>query len=158
MASFNKVILMGNLTRDPELRQTQSGTSVLGASVAVNESYTSADGSKRDNTSFIELTAFGKTAENISKFFRKGDPILIEGRLKQESWNDKQSGQARSKLVVIVEKFEFVKSREAANATTGGAQDGSQRSTQANTHTESQRDFIDERKEQSWTDDDDVPF
>lgn len=158
MPSFNKVILMGNLTRDPELRQTQSGTSVCKFSIAVNESYTAQDGTKRDNATFVELNAFGKTAENIAKFFRRGDPILIEGRLKQESWNDKQSGQDRSKLVVIVEKFEFVKSREASNATSNAAQGGSQRSTQANTHTGSQRDFIDERKEQSWTDDDDVPF
>lgn len=117
MASFNKVILMGNLTRDPELRQTQSGASVLGAGLAVNESYTAQDGSKRDNTTFVELSAFGKTAENIARFFRKGDPILIDGRLRQESWTDKQSGQARSKIVVAVERFEFVKSREQSAQT-----------------------------------------
>ena len=118
MASFNKVILMGNLTRDPELRQTQSGASVLGAGLAVNESYTAQDGSRRDNTTFVELSAFGKTAENIARFFRKGDPILIDGRLRQESWTDKQSGQARSKIVVVVERFEFVKSREQSAQTT----------------------------------------
>lgn len=117
MASFNKVILMGNLTRDPELRQTQSGASVLGAGLAVNESYTAQDGSKRDNTTFVELSAFGKTAENIARFFSKGDPILIDGRLRQESWTDKQSGKARSKIVVAVERFEFVKSREQSAQT-----------------------------------------
>ncbi len=114
MASFNKVILMGNLTRNPELRQTQSGTSVFGGSVAVNESYTAQDGTKRDNTTFVEVSAFGKTAEIIAKYFRKGDPILVEGRLRQESWTDKQSGQARFKLAVIVERFEFVRNRDAA--------------------------------------------
>lgn len=118
MASFNKVILMGNLTREPELRQTQSGTSVFGGSVAVNESYTAQDGTKRDNTTFVEVSAFGKTAEIIAKYFHKGDPILIEGRLRQESWTDKQSGQARFKLAVIVERFEFVKSREQSAQTT----------------------------------------
>lgn len=118
MASFNKVILMGNLTRDPELRQTQSGASVIGAGLAVNESYTAQDGSKRDNTTFVELSAFGKTAETIAKYFHKGDPILIDGRLRQESWTDKQSGQARSKIVVVVERFEFVKSREQSAQTT----------------------------------------
>lgn len=117
MASFNKVILMGNLTRDPELRQTQSGASVLGAGLAVNESYTAQDGSRRDNTTFVELSAFGKTAENIARFFRKGDPILIDGRLRQESWTNKQSGQARSKIVAVVERFEFVKSREQSAQT-----------------------------------------
>lgn len=114
MASFNKVILMGNLTRNPELRQTQSGTSVFGGSVAVNESYTAQDGTKRDNTTFVEISAFGKTAEIITKYFHKGDPILVEGRLRQESWTDKQSGQARFKLAVIVERFEFVRNRDAA--------------------------------------------
>lgn len=118
MASFNKVILMGNLTREPELRQTQSGTSVFGGSVAVNESYTAQDGTKRDNTTFVEVSAFGKTAEIIAKYFHKGDPILIEGRLRQESWTDKQSGQARFKLAVIAERFEFVKSREQSAQTT----------------------------------------
>lgn len=108
---------MGNLTRDPELRQTQSGASVLGAGLAVNESYTAQDGSKRDNTTFVELSAFGKTAENIARFFSKGDPILIDGRLRQESWTDKQSGKARSKIVVAVERFEFVKSREQSAQT-----------------------------------------
>lgn len=114
MASFNKVILMGNLTRNPELRQTQSGTNVFGGSIAVNESYTAADGTKRDNTTFVEISAFGKTAEIITKYFHKGDPILVEGRLRQESWTDKQSGQARFKLAVIVERFEFVRNRDAA--------------------------------------------
>ena len=114
MATFNKVILMGNLTRNPELRQTQRGTSVFGGSVAVNESYTAQDGTKRDNTTCVEVSAFGKTAEIIAKYFRKGDPILIEGRLRQESWTDKQSGQARFKLAVIAERFEFVRNRDAA--------------------------------------------
>ena len=115
--SFNKIILLGNLTKAPELRQTQSGTSVFGGSVAVNESYTAQDGTKRDNTTFVEVSAFGKTAEIIAKYFHKGDPILIEGRLRQESWTDKQSGQARSKIVVVVERFEFVKSREQSAQT-----------------------------------------
>lgn len=114
MASFNKVILMGNLTRNPELRQTQSGTNVFGGSIAVNESYTAADGTKRDNTTFVEISAFGKTAEIITKYFHKGDPILVEGRLRQESWTDKQTGQARFKLAVLAERFEFVRNRDAA--------------------------------------------
>jgi len=114
MASFNKVILMGNLTRDPELRQTQSGTSVCRFSVAVNRSFTSQDGSQRDETCFVEIDCFGKPAENIAKFFTKGKPILIEGRLRQDSWEDKQTGQKRTKLMVVMERFEFV----------GGARDG----------------------------------
>ena len=98
MASFNKVILMGNLTRDPELRQTQSGTSVCRFSIAVNLSYNAQDGSSRDETCFCEIDCFGKSAENIAKFFSKGKPILVEGRLRQDSWEDKQTGQKRTKL------------------------------------------------------------
>ena len=84
MASFNKVILMGNLTRDPELRQTQSGNSVCRFSIAMNRSYTANDGSSRDETCFVEVDAFGRSAENVAKYFTKGKPILIEGRLRQE--------------------------------------------------------------------------
>ena len=108
MASFNKVILMGNLTRDPELRQTQSGTSVCRFSIAVNRSYNAQDGSSRDETCFVEIDCFGKSAENIAKFFSKGKPILVEGRLRQDSWEDKQTGQKRTKLMVVLERFEFV--------------------------------------------------
>ena len=108
MSSFNKVILMGNFTRDPELRQTQSGTSVCRFSIAVNRSYNSQDGSTRDETCFVEVDSFGRTAENIAKFFSKGRPILIEGRLRQDSWEDKQTGQKRTKLLVVLERFEFV--------------------------------------------------
>lgn len=108
MSSFNKVILMGNLTRDPELRQTQSGTSVCRFAIAVNRSYNSQDGSSRDETCFVEIDCFGKSAENIAKFFSKGKPILVEGRLRQDSWEDKQSGQKRTKLMVVLERFEFV--------------------------------------------------
>jgi len=108
MSSFNKVILMGNLTRDPELRQTQSGTSVCRFSIAVNRSYNAQDGSARDETCFVEIDCFGKSAENIAKFFNKGKPILVEGRLRQDSWDDKQTGQKRTKLMVVLERFEFV--------------------------------------------------
>ena len=109
--SFNKVIIMGNLTRDRELRQTQSGTSVCRFSIAVNRSYNAQDGSSRDETCFVEIDCFGRSAENISKYFSKGKPILVEGRLRQDTWDDKQTGQKRSKLLVVLERFEFVGSR-----------------------------------------------
>lgn len=114
MASYNKVILMGNLTRDPELRQTQSGTSVCRFSIAVNRSYTGQDGTNRDETCFIDVDTFGRSAENIAKYFGKGKPILVEGRLRQDTWDDKETGKPRSKLVVVMERFEFV----------GGAREG----------------------------------
>ena len=108
MASYNKVILMGNFTRDPELRQTQSGTSVCRFSIAVNRSYNGQDGNVREETCFVEVDSFGRSAENIAKFFTKGRPILVEGRLRQDTWDDKETGKSRSKLVVVLERFEFV--------------------------------------------------
>ena len=114
--SFNKVILIGNFTRDPELRQTQSGTSVCRFSIAVNRSYNGQDGNVREETCFVEVDSFGRSAENIAKFFTKGSPILIEGRLRQESWTDKESGKQRSKLLVVLERFEFVGSKNSDGA------------------------------------------
>ncbi len=121
MASFNRVILMGNLTRDPEMRQTQNGTSICRFSIAVNRSFSSQDGSQRDETCFVDVDSFGRTAENISKYFSKGKPILVEGRLRQDSWEDKQ-GQKRTKLVVVLERFEFIGS--ARDQQSGGYDDG----------------------------------
>ena len=123
MSSFNKVILMGNLTRDPELRQTQSGTSVCRFAIAVNRSYNSQDGSSRDETCFVEIDCFGKSAENIAKFFSKGKPILVEGRLRQDSWEDKQSGQKRTKLMVVLERFRVRGGCPRHNASNGGGYD-----------------------------------
>ena len=108
--SFSKAILMGNLTRDPELRQTQSGTSVCSITIAINVN----QGKDETRTSFIPCDSFGKTAENISKYFGKGKPIFIEGRLRQDNYEDK-NGVKQSKLKVIIEKFEFVGKREATN-------------------------------------------
>ena len=111
MASFNKIILLGNLTRDPELRQNQNANSMLAASIAVNEPFMAKDGFRRENTLFVEFAAFGKTAENMAKLLKKGSQTLIEGRLRRESWTDKQTGQNRSKLSVVADKFELLQNR-----------------------------------------------
>ena len=150
MASFNKVIIMGNITRDPELMQTKNGTSICHFSVAVNRSYNSQDGSTRDETCFVEVDSFGRTAENIAKFFNKGKPILIEGRLRQDSWEDKQTGQKRSKLLVVLERFEFVGGRDNGSSF-GGDYERSAPSPRQNGAAGPQR-VVDDM------DDDDVPF
>jgi single-strand DNA-binding protein len=108
MASFNKVILMGNLTRDPELRYTPKGTAVAKLGLAVNRSWRNADGEQQDETTFVDVDAFGKQAETLGQYMQKGRPILIEGRLKLDQWEDKNTGQNRSKLGVTLEKFSFV--------------------------------------------------
>ncbi|MDR2776557.1 MAG: single-stranded DNA-binding protein [Puniceicoccales bacterium] len=110
MASFNKVILMGNLTRDPELRVTQQGMSICKFAVAVSRQTKLVDGTMKEETAFVDVDAFGKQAEVIGKYFIKGRPILLEGRLRLDQW-ESQSGEKRSKLGVVLENFQFVGSR-----------------------------------------------
>lgn len=107
MANLNKVFLMGNLTRDPELKQTQSQISMCNFGLAVNRTYSASDGSKKDETCFVECTAFGKTAETISQYLTKGKPVYLEGRLSFNQWTD-DTGKKRNQLKVICEKFEFL--------------------------------------------------
>ncbi|BET67075.1 single-stranded DNA-binding protein [Opitutales bacterium ASA1] len=124
MASFNKVILMGNLTRDPELRVTPKGTAVCQIGLAVNQTYRDKDGNSREETTFIDVDAFGRQAEVIAKYLTKGRPVLIEGRLKLDSWESKE-GEKRSKLKVVMENFQFVGGRgeNEAGASSGGYED-----------------------------------
>jgi single-strand DNA-binding protein len=108
MASFNKVILIGNLTRDPELRYTPKGTAIAKVGIAVNRVWTSESGEKKEEVTFIDVDIFGRTAENVGQYMRKGRPIMIEGRLKLDQWDDKQTGQKRSKLGVVAETVQFL--------------------------------------------------
>ncbi|HTH71800.1 MAG TPA: single-stranded DNA-binding protein [Candidatus Pristimantibacillus sp.] len=105
---FNKVILMGNLTRDPEVRNLPSGQSVASFSLAISRSWRGADGEQHDAVSYIDCVAWGKTGEIIAQYVQKGRPLLVSGRLEQRSWDDKESGQKRSRIEVIVEDFNFV--------------------------------------------------
>lgn len=118
--SFNKVILLGNLTRDVELKSTQSGQSVANIGLAVNRRWRTPDGEQREETTFIDCEAWGKTAEMIAQYFSKGRPVLLEGRLRLDTWQDKDSGQNRSKLKVLVENFSFVDSKPGAGGGGGG--------------------------------------
>ena len=108
MASFNKVILVGNLTRDPELRYTPKGTAVGKIGLAVNRTWRTETGEQKEEVTFVDVDAFGKQAETIGQYMRKGSPILIEGRLRLDQWDDKQTGQKRQKLGVVVEGFQFL--------------------------------------------------
>lgn len=107
MASYNKVLLMGNLTRDPQLSYTPSQTAVVDFGLATNRRWTAQDGSQREETCFVDCRAFGRMAENINKFMNKGRPILIEGRLTFDTWTG-QDGTKRSKHRVTVENFTFL--------------------------------------------------
>ena len=108
MASFNKVILMGNLTRDPELRYTPSGTAIAKMGLAVNRVWRDSEGQQKEETTFVDVDAFGKQAETLGQYMQKGRPILVEGRLKLDQWEDKNTGQNRSRLGVVLERFTFV--------------------------------------------------
>ena len=108
MASFNKVILVGNLTRDPELRYTPKGTAIAKIGLAVNRVWTNDAGEKKEDVTFVDVDVFGRTAENVGQYMRKGRPILIEGRLKLDQWDDKQTGQKKSKLGVVAEIVQFL--------------------------------------------------
>ena len=111
---FNKVILMGNLTRDPELRTTPNGQSVCNFGLAVNRTWRGADGQNQEAVSYIDCVAWGKPGEILSQYLQKGRPVLVSGRLEQRSWE--ADGQKRSKVEVVVEDFNFVDSGNAGRS------------------------------------------
>ena len=121
MANFNKVILAGNLTRDPELRYTPNGKAIAKFAMAINRNWTTETGEKKEEVTFVDIDAFGRQAEVISQYLKKGRPVLIEGRLKLDQWDDKQTGQKRSRLGVVLESFSFLDSGNRADG--GGSPD-----------------------------------
>jgi single-strand DNA-binding protein len=112
MASYNKVILMGNLTRDPQMKYLPSQTAVVEFGLACNRKYKTQSGEQKEEVTFVDCTAFGRTGEVINQYFTKGKPIFIEGRLKYDQWEDKQGGGKRHKITVVIESFEFVGGRD----------------------------------------------
>ncbi|HDR06902.1 MAG TPA: single-stranded DNA-binding protein [Candidatus Coatesbacteria bacterium] len=108
MAGFNRVILVGNLTRDPELRYTASGQAVASVRIAVTRKFKSREGEQREDTAFVDCTAWTRQAEVLCEYVKKGDPLLVEGRLQYRTWEDKETGAKRSKLDVVIENFQFL--------------------------------------------------
>lgn len=130
MASFNKVILVGNLTRDPEVRFIPSGTAVCDISLAVNSQWTDRKSNERkEEVTFVEVTLWGRTAEIAGEYLAKGRPVLIEGRLHQDSWEDKETGQKRSKMKVIAESMQLLGSRDGGGAANSGGGNSANRGT-----------------------------
>ena len=115
-ASFNKVFLLGNLTRDPEVRYTPKGSAVADLGIAVNRVYTLDTGEKREEVTFVDVTLWARLADIAGEYLKKGRPVFIEGRLQLDSWDDKQSGQKRSKLKVIGETMQLLGSRPGGPA------------------------------------------
>jgi single-strand DNA-binding protein len=107
MASLNKVLLIGNLTRDPELRYTQSGSAVCELGMAINRTYMS-NNEKKEDVCFVDVNVWGRQAESCSRYLKKGSPLFVEGRLNFDQWNDKETGKTRSKLRVVAERTQFL--------------------------------------------------
>jgi single-strand DNA-binding protein len=120
MASFNKVILVGNLTRDPELRYTPKGTAIAKIGLAVNRVWKNEAGESKEETTFVDVDAFGRQAETLAQYMKKGSPLLVEGRLRLDQWDDKQTGQKRSKLGVVLEGFQFLGGGSRGEASAAG--------------------------------------
>jgi len=118
MANFNKVILAGNITRDPQVRYTPNGTAVTDFGIAVNRHWKGPDGEMKEDVCFIDVQAWSRAGEVITEYKHKGDPILIEGRLQMQSWQG-QDGQKRTKHVVVVESFQFLERRQAGDQPSG---------------------------------------
>ena len=127
---FSKVIIVGNVTRDPELRSTPSGTQVCSFSVAVNRSYRDNSGSQVENVSFFDCSAWGKQGETIAQYVKKGSGILVSGRLEQRSWEDKE-GQKRSRVEIVVEDFNFIGGNGDGGSYEGGSSRGSKAASKA---------------------------
>jgi len=121
MANFNKVILVGNLTRDPELRYTPKGTALASFGLAVNRVWRDEAGQSKEEVTFVDIEAWGRQAETIGQYMKKGRPVLVEGRLRLDSWEDKQTKQKRSRLVVVVEGFQFLGSGGQSAAEEAGS-------------------------------------
>jgi len=149
MANVNKVILIGNLTRDPELRHTPKGTAVTDLGMAINRVYSSEGGERREETTFVDVTLWGRQAEVAEQYLKKGRPVYIEGRLQMDTWEDKQTNQKRSKLKVVGEVMQMLGSRGGADGgnSEAGESSGSRSAAVKESGASSEHDS-----------DDDIPF
>ncbi len=150
MASFNKVILLGNLTRDPEVRYTPKGSAVTDLGLAVNRNYTTESGEKREEVTYVDVVLWARLAEIAGEYLKKGRPVLIEGRLQMDTWDDKQSGQKRTKMRVVGETMQLLGSRPGGGS--GGDADEGSRSSSGRATTPPPKAATSE------PDDDEIPF
>jgi single-strand DNA-binding protein len=120
MPNLNRVMLMGNCTRDPEIKYTPKGTAVAELGLAVNRIYSTEQGERREETTFVDVELWGRQAEIAGEYLKKGRPVYIEGRLKLDTWDDKQTGQKRSKMRVVCENLQLLGSREGGPGAGGG--------------------------------------
>ena len=154
MASVNKVILIGNCTRDPEVRYTPKGTAVADIGMAMNRYYSSDGGDRREETTFVDVTLWGRQAEVAGEYLKKGRPVYIEGRLQMDSWDDKNTGQKRTKLKVVGESMQLLGSRDGGGSNSGNSGPSSDSSfNQSSNQSSAANDGV-----QFDAEDDDIPF
>ncbi len=167
MANFNKVMLMGNLTRDPEVRYTPKGTAVAEIGLAINRFFSGENGEKREETTFVDVTLWGRTAEIAGEYLKKGRPVFIEGRLQLDTWDDKTSGQKRSKLKVVGEGMQLIGSRDGGGGGGGGGRGSApeemeepprSRSSSSSSGGGSSRGSASKSAPPAEPDDDEIPF
>lgn len=154
MASLNKIILIGNLTRDPEVRYTPKGAAVCDVSIAVNRKWKDEAGKLNEEVTYVEIVIWGKTAEHVGQYLKKGSSACFEGRLQQESWEDKTTGQKRSKLRVVAETVQFLGSPNRE----GGAQPAQQASRPQPARRTAADAYDEAERQQAGPDGDDIPF
>ena len=119
MANLNKVLLIGNLTRDPEIKYTPKGTAIADIGLAVNRTYTTDGGEKREETTFVDVTLWGRVAEIVGEHCKKGRPLFVDGRLQLDTWDDKQTGQKRSKLKVVGDNIQLLGGKDGEHGSHG---------------------------------------
>jgi single-strand DNA-binding protein len=160
MASFNKVILVGNLTRDPEVKYTTGGTAVAEVGLAVNRSWFDQKSNERkEETTFVDVTLWGRQAEVAGEYLAKGRSVLIEGRLQLDSWNDKETGQKRSKLRVVGEMMQMLGGRDGGGGGGGnGPSGGASRGAGGGRQSAPQKDYSSEPDFGGGSPNDEVPF
>ena len=158
MAYLNKVFLIGNLTRDPELRVTPKGTAICQFGLAVNRQFKDESGQTRDETTFVDIEAWGKQGELVAKYLTKGSPAMVEGRLKFDQWEDKQTQQKRSKLKVVLENVQFLSSRGAGGAPAAGSDEGVDQTAPVERHSPPARGSAKPAAPAQESIDEDVPF
>ena len=149
MASFNKVILLGNLTRDPELRYTPKGTAVTEVSLAINRFRSGESGEKTQEVTYVDVTLWSRQAEVAKEYLTKGNPVLIEGRLQLDSWEDKQSGQNRSRLKVVGEQMQLLPK---------GGNSGNSNTKEGDNYSPPSSSPVESTPSTSVSDDDEIPF
>lgn len=157
MRGFSKAIIAGNVTRDPEMRTTTSGSQVCSFAIAVNRSFKDSSGNQQDQVSYLDCVAWGKSAEIICQYVHKGSSLLVSGRLEQRSWEDKSSGQRRSRVEIIVEDFSFIGNNNGGGNNSGSYSNNNSASS-SNSSTDASDDIVPDDVPEDQINLDDIPF